>query len=89
MRENRWDMLMQIILIKLALYLTEKCQNNHHSISWQIPVKVKKYPPQIRQFQSVPVASTVGPCPTIIGLLLYRRNCNCADSNHTDSEETD
>ena len=23
---NRWDMLMRIILIKLTLYLTEKCQ---------------------------------------------------------------
>ena len=50
---NRWGMLMQIILVKLTLYLTEKCQKRkkvHLFISWQNPVEVKKYPQTIKQF---------------------------------------
>ena len=42
-------MFMQIILIKLTLYLTEnakKKKKNHRLISWQNPVKIKKIPPK-------------------------------------------
>ena len=41
---NRRGMLKRIILIKLALYLTDKCQKKetiHRLISWQNPVKIK------------------------------------------------
>ena len=42
---NRWGMLMRIILVKLTLYLTEKCQREKiFTISFpdKRPVKVKK-----------------------------------------------
>ena len=64
---------MRIILIKLTLYLTEKCQKRkkHRLISWQNPLKVEiNTPKKSDNFNPVPAASTAGPCPTIIGLLL-------------------
>ena len=50
--------------------MSKRKKKNHRLIPWQNSVKVKKYPQKIRQFQSVPAASTVGPCSTIIDLLL-------------------
>ena len=50
------------------------------------PLKLKK---NQTIFHPVPTASTAGPCPTIIGLLLRfynRRNGKCVDPNETDSE---
>ena len=66
-------MLMQIILVKLTLYLTDKnaeTEQIHRFISRQNSVKVKKIPKKINNFNPVPATSTAGPCPTIIGLLL-------------------
>ena len=38
---NRWGMLMQIILVNLTLYFTEKnAKQEKKIISWQNPVKV-------------------------------------------------
>ena len=43
----------------------------HRLISWQNPVKVKKNTPKKSDnVNPVPAASTAGPCPAIIGLLL-------------------
>ena len=66
-------MLMRIILIKLTLYLTEKYQNrkSQRLMSWQNHIKIKINTPQKSEnFNSVTAASTAGPCPTIISLLL-------------------
>ena len=85
---------MRIILIKLTLYLTEKCQKKkkiHRLISWQNPVKIKiNIPKNSDKFNPAPAAKTAGPCPTIINCYcnsttMYRRNGNCVDPNHTDS----
>ena len=46
-------MLMQIILAKLTLNVTENCPKNHLFISWQNPVIVKKYPQNKKQFSSL------------------------------------
>ena len=68
-------MLMQIILVKLTLYLSEKCQKKirekfHRFIPWQNPIKVSKIPPKSNSVNPVPAESTAVPCPTIIGPLL-------------------
>ena len=67
-------MLMQIMLVKFTLYVTDKfpkIQNFHRFISWENPVKfLKKCPQKANDFHPVPTASTAGPCPTIIDLLL-------------------
>ena len=68
---------MQIILVKLTLYVTEKCQKAKYSpfICWQNPLNVKRKPHQkSNNFHAVPAASTAGPCPTIIGLVLWFYN---------------
>ena len=43
---NRWDMLMQIILVNFKLYVIEKCQKKKSLFhSWQNPVIVRKIHP--------------------------------------------
>ena len=75
---------MQIILVKLTLYVVEKCQKKKKkkkkeiqkfSVSFpsKTPLKLK-YPKESNNFHLVPPASIADPCPTIIGLLF--RFCN-------------
>ena len=50
-------MLMQIILVKITLYVTEKCQKKikikfHCFIFWQNPIKVKTNAPKIQTFSN-------------------------------------
>ena len=76
-------------------YITEKWKKNHRLVSWQNPVKADPPPPppppHTKKIHPVPAASTAGPSPTIICLLLRfynnvcRRNGNCVDPNQTDS----
>ena len=83
---NRWGMLMQIILIKLTLYLTEKCQKEEKS-----PFNFLAKPPK-NQTISIPYLLQAQPALVLQYLAcycdsttMYRRNGNCVDHNHTDS----
>ena len=51
---NRWGMLMQIILVNLKLYFTEKnAKQEKNSFPGKTPLKFKRIPPKkIKQFQS-------------------------------------
>ena len=76
---NRWDMLMRIILIKLTLYLTEKCQKK----------KRKKSP---FNFLTISIPYLLQAQPALQQLTcycdstkMYRRNGNCVEPNHSDS----
>ena len=68
---------MQVILVKLilTLYVTENAERrkNHRFLSWQNTIKVKKIKTiktKSNNFHPIPAASTAGPCPTFISLLL-------------------
>ena len=76
---NRWGLLMQIILVKLTLYVTEKSKkkkkkNRNFTVSFP---KLKRMPPppppkkkKKKKFPSRTRCKQAGPCPTFIGLLL-------------------
>ena len=86
---------MQIILVKLTLYVTEKCQKKKKSpfISSQNPFNLKKMCPPLKKsknFHAVPAASTAA--LALLFLACYfgftticRRNGNGVDPNQTDS----
>ena len=64
---------MQITLARLTFL-----QNNAKKITVSFPgktsLKLKKAPQKPNTFHPVPAASTAGPCPAIIGLLLRLYN---------------
>ena len=90
---NRWGKPMQIILVKLTLYVTEKCQKANISpfICWQNPFNVKQMPPKNLTI-SMPYLPQAQPALALLLLAWYcgftticRRNGNCVDPNQTDS----
>ena len=84
---------MQTILVKLTLYVTEKCQKAKISqfISWQNPFNVKQMLPKNLTI-SMPYLLQAQPALALLLLAWYcgftticRRNGNCVDPNQTDS----
>ena len=85
---------MQINLVKLTLYVTEKCQITKNSpfISWQNPFNVKNAPPPPNLTISMPYLLQAQPALALPLLACYcgftticRRNGNCVDPIQTDS----
>ena len=92
---NRWGKLMQIILVKRTLYVTENAKKNHKSLTIYFlakPFNFKKCPPppKSNNVHAVPTASTVALALLLLacyfGLTtICRQNGNCVDPNQTDS----
>ena len=72
---------MQIILVKLTIILVKLVRYKSYrkmpkkkefaiSFLGKSPLKLEKYLKKSSNFNAIPAASTAGPCPTIIGLLL-------------------
>ena len=60
---------MQIILVKITLYVTDKSQKNKKitvSFPGKTPLKLKHMPKKLKHLPSVPAASTAGPSPTFV-----------------------
>ena len=70
---NRWDMLTQIILVKLTLYVEKNAKSKNFTVSFpgKTPFKLKiMSKKKSNTFHPEPAASTTGPYHTVIGPLL-------------------
>ena len=93
---NRWGKLMQIILVKRTLYVTENAKKKKKPKSFTIyflakPFNFKKCPPpKSNNVHAVPTASTVALALLLLACFfgfttICRQNGNCVDPNQTNS----
>ena len=91
---NRWGILLQITLVKLKLYITEKCppKNKYFTVSFagKTPLKFKNVPKNqtisIQYLQQAQLALVLLLLACYCGsTTMCRRNGNCVDPNQTDS----
>ena len=68
---NRWGMLMQIILVKFKLYVTENAKKNAVSFTGKTPLKLKKCP---QKSQTISIPYLLQAQPALVQLLFA---CYC------------
>ena len=83
---------MQIFLVELTFYLTEKCRKNKFTVSFlgKTPLKLKKYLKKSNNFTPVLAASTAALVQQLLACYcgsttLCRWNGNYVDPKHPDS----